>query len=164
MSTESAPERVRAAVDETLLSLEHWHSVGTLLLQKSIPSALVVQLEQIDAMTRALWVHHVATVEQVSEFLLHRTLARDQSATVSTPLIGDMMSRIKDLAEINRYYILSSAREARWTYARQELYHNWRDSQEAKNLGSAMIYNSNAVGALGCLVAAELAGNSHSRS
>jgi len=157
--SESAPERVKAAVGAALLSLEHWRCVGTLLMQGSIPSALVVQLEQIDVVTRSLWVRNVATDKEVSEFVSYQTLAGDQVWSKVVPPMRDMMSGIKELPAKNRYNIVSSARESRWTYSRQELYHSWRTSQIAESLGSAMLYNSNAVGALASLLAVELAGS-----
>lgn len=160
LQTQAAPDRARAAADEALMSLEHWRSVGTLLLQRNIPSALVVQLEQLDAATRSLWLRHVASAEQLNEFFSYQSLAWDQVRPPGLPSISDMQARIKERAPINQYYIVSEAREARWTYSRKELYHDWRKPQVAEGLGSAMLYNSNAVGALVCFQVVDQLGGS----
>lgn len=160
LQSQAAPDRARAAADEAFMSLEHWRSVGTLLFQKNIPSALVVQLEQLDAATRSLWLWHVASGEQLNEFVLNQSLAWDQVRPPGLPSISDMQARIKESAPINLYYIVSEAREARWTYSRKELYHDWRKPQVAEGLGSAMLYNSNAVGALVCFLVVDQLGDS----
>lgn len=156
IQTQAASDRERVAADEALMSLEHWRSVGTLLIQGNIPSALVVQLEQLDAATRSLWLRYVATGEQLNEFVLYQSLAWDQVTPPSLPSISDMKDRLKESAPINQYYIVSEAREARWTYSRKEYYHDWRKPQVAEGLGSAMLYNSNAVGALACHLVVDL--------
>lgn len=163
VNIESVPERVKAAAGEALLSLEHWRCVGTLLLQGGIPSALVVQLEQVDAVTRSLWVMHVATDAEVREFASYQSLARDQVTSMSLPARNDMMDRIKESPAKSCYHILSSAREARWSYSRQALYYSWRAEQIAGGLGSAMLHNSNAVGGLGALLAVEFGGSQTQR-
>ena len=150
---EQASPPVQAALDEARLALEHWRCVGGLLEQGSLPSALAVQLAQIDSLTRALWVRHVATEEQARDFTLHLSLTPDQAA--STPGITAMMDQLKSSAVKNRYFIVSGAREARWTYSRREIHQDWRSKALIENLGSAVLFNSNSVGALAGMLATE---------
>ena len=146
---------VQAALDEARLALEHWRSVRALLAQGSLPSALAMQLEQIDSLTRSLWVRNVATEEQVSYFDLNLSLTRDQGQDTRTPGITAMMEPLKLSTVKNRYYILSGAREARWTYSRREIYQDWRSKELIENLGTAVLFNSNSVGALAGILANE---------
>lgn len=155
----SVPQRVSAAADEAILSLEHWRSIGTLLRQGNIPSALAVQLAQLNAVTQSMWLTHVATDVEVAEFGLYQSLAPDQVTSVKVPHIKDMMGRLSESAPRSPYLVVSSAREARWTYSRSELYRGWRNRQEAEGLAIALLYSSNAVGALGCLLTAALVGD-----
>lgn len=152
---EKTPQPVQAALDEARLALEHWRCVGGLLEQGSLPSALAVQLAQIDSLTRALWVRHVATEEQARDFTLHLSLTPDQGQAASTPGIAAMMEQLKGCAVKNRYYIVSGARESRWTYSRREIHQDWRSKTLIENLGSAVLYNSNAVGALAGMMTIE---------
>ena len=122
---------------------------------ESLPSALAVQLEQIDSLTRALWVCHVATDEQTRDFVLHLSLARDQGQAASSPTLTEMMDQLENINAKNRYYIVSGAREARWTYSRREIYQDWRSRTLVADLGRAVLFNSNAVGALAGMLANE---------
>jgi len=152
---EQAPPSVQAALDEARLALEHWRCVGGLLEQGSLPSALAVQLAQIDSLARALWVRHVATEEQARDFALHLSLTPDQGQAASTPDLTAMMEQLKSSTVKSRYYIVSGAREARWTYSRREIHQDWRSKALIENLGSAVLFNSNAVGALAGMLAIE---------
>ena len=95
---DQAPPHVQAALDEARLALEHWRCVGGLLEQGSLPSALAVQLAQIDSLARALWVRHVATEEQARDFALHLSLTPDQGQAASTPDLTAMMEQLKSSA------------------------------------------------------------------
>lgn len=95
------------------MALEHWGAARQLFSSGLLPSGMVVQRAQFEALVRSVWLLYAATEEKIAKLSATLTLENELAAK-NIPQIADMISAIEKKAPSQAYDALNRFKENSW--------------------------------------------------
>lgn len=154
--------RIRISDIACSLSLEHWASSRILLRSGLLPSALVVQRTQFEALVRSIWLLYAATDAHLSKLDAKLTLESEQAAK-NMHQTADMMQDLEKMAPPQAFDALFRFKENSWkalnSYAHVGI-HPIRRHEDGypTQLLEDVLRNANGLAIVSCMQAAVLSG------
>jgi hypothetical protein len=95
------------------MALEHWEAARKLFSLGLLPSGMVVQRAQFEALVRSVWLLYAATEENIAKLSTTLTLESEQAAK-NMPQIADMISTIEKKAPPQAHDALNRFKQGSW--------------------------------------------------
>lgn len=154
--------RVAVADVACSLALEHWHSIRLLLRDGLLPSALVVQRSQFEAILRSIWLTYAASDADVSKLAACLDLESEQGAK-NISQAQDMMVALSTSGPKEAYAALARFKDNSWkalnSYAHAGIHPIRRHSEGYPTaLAHGVLCNANGLAILSAMQAAVLSG------
>jgi hypothetical protein len=144
------------------LSLEHWHSVRSLLNAGLLSSALVVHRAQFESIVRSIWLTYAASDGSIEKLTVDLNLESEQAAK-NMPQIKDMLNEISKKGPPQAHQALERFKDNSWnalnSYAHAGI-HPLRRHQEGYPIAllHSVLCNANGLAVLSCMQAVVLSG------
>lgn len=95
------------------MALEHWEAARKLFSSGLLPSGVVVQRAQFEALVRSVWLLYAATEENIAKLSATLTLENELAAK-NMPQIADMISTIEKKSPPQAYDALNRFKQNSW--------------------------------------------------
>ena len=154
--------RVRVSNTACSLSLEHWHAGRAIFREGLLPSGMVVQRAQLEAVVRSIWLAFAASDNCVEKLCDGLTVDSEQAAK-NMPQLGEMLDALSTKGPPQAHQALARIKAASWkafnSYAHAGIHPLRRHADGYPiQLLHDVLRNSNGLGFLSCMHAAALSG------